>query len=64
MKNAPCNRRQDRTDLPGLPNIAHEILSHHERWDGSGYPYGKKGYDIPKLSRILAIVDAYDVYDT
>jgi len=61
MKKHPAiGARIAQTSL-GLPNIAHEILSHHERWDGSGYPYGKKGYDIPKLSRILAIVDAYDV---
>lgn len=61
MKKHPAiGARIAQTSL-GLPNIAHEILSHHERWDGTGYPYGKKGYDIPKLSRILAIVDAYDV---
>ncbi|MFW5981480.1 MAG: HD-GYP domain-containing protein, partial [bacterium] len=33
----------------------------HERWDGKGYPLGKKGLEIPLLSRIIAIVDAYDV---
>jgi len=43
-----------------LFHIAEDILSHHERWDGKGYPQGLKGKDIPKLARILAIVDAYD----
>jgi diguanylate cyclase (GGDEF)-like protein/PAS domain S-box-containing protein len=42
-------------------NIAEYILTHHERWDGKGYPQGLKGEDIPLLSRITAIADAYDV---
>lgn len=41
--------------------IAPYILAHHERWDGQGYPKGLKGNEIPLLSRILAVVDAYDV---
>ena len=41
--------------------IAEEILSHHERWDGSGYPNGLVGKDIPYLARIISIIDAYDV---
>ena len=36
------------------------IAHHHERWDGSGYPYGIKGTFIPLGSRVLAIADAYD----
>ncbi len=35
-------------------------LSHHERWNGTGYPYGLKGTAIPMESRILAIADQYD----
>jgi diguanylate cyclase (GGDEF)-like protein/PAS domain S-box-containing protein len=42
-------------------HIAEYILHHHERWDGLGYPMKLKGEDIPLLSRIMAIVDAYDV---
>jgi diguanylate cyclase (GGDEF)-like protein/PAS domain S-box-containing protein len=42
-------------------NIAEYILTHHERWDGTGYPQGLKGEDIPIVSRITAIADAYDV---
>jgi putative two-component system response regulator len=34
--------------------------SHHEKWDGSGYPYGLKGDEIPLQGRLMAIVDVYD----
>lgn len=45
---------------PELIPIAGWILSHHEWWNGHGYPFGLKGEDIPVESRIFAIVDAYD----
>lgn len=45
---------------PDLSGIADLILKHHERWDGSGYPLGLHGKDIPVECRILAIVDAFD----
>lgn len=45
---------------PELASIAEFILTHHERWDGTGYPLGLKGSEIPRHSRILAVVDAYD----
>lgn len=34
-------------------------LSHHENWDGSGYPYGKKGNEIPLSAQIVSVVSAY-----
>jgi HD-GYP domain-containing protein (c-di-GMP phosphodiesterase class II) len=40
---------------------ADKVLYHHEHWDGSGYPKGLEGENIPLLSRIISIVDAYDV---
>lgn len=44
-----------------LESPAREIaLLHHERMDGSGYPYGLKGKDIPFMARIVAIADVYD----
>ena len=41
--------------------VAEEILAHHERWDGKGYPRGLRGEDIPYLARLLNIIDSYDV---
>ena len=43
-----------------LRSIAPMIRSHHERWDGKGYPEGLAGHNIPLLSRMIALVDAYD----
>jgi putative two-component system response regulator len=40
------------------------ILSHHERWDGSGYPYGLVGEKIPVIARIVAIADSFDAMTT
>jgi HD-GYP domain-containing protein (c-di-GMP phosphodiesterase class II) len=36
------------------------IRSHHERWDGKGYPYGIAGLDIPEFARIAAVADVFD----
>lgn len=47
-------------NTPELAFIAEYILCHHERWDGRGYPSGLKGEEIPLLSRILAVADAFD----
>jgi len=44
-------------DLADIPSVA---APHHERWDGSGYPEGLSGADIPIGSRIIAVADAYD----
>lgn len=40
------------------------ILNHHERWDGSGYPYGLVGEKIPVIARIVAIADSFDAMTT
>lgn len=45
---------------PEFEKIADLILSHHERWDGKGYPRGLSGEQIPLQARILSVVDAYD----
>lgn len=45
---------------PELAHISDLILCHHERWDGSGYPQGLRAEEIPMLSRIISVVDAFD----
>ncbi|HHX59850.1 MAG TPA: diguanylate cyclase [Epulopiscium sp.] len=43
-----------------MSNLAYYVLSHHERYDGMGYPKGLKGEEIPLVSRIVTIANAYD----
>jgi putative nucleotidyltransferase with HDIG domain len=40
--------------------VASVVLTHHERWDGCGYPDGLSGEEIPLAARIIAVVDSYD----
>lgn len=47
-------------NIEGLKGNISVIRSHHERWDGNGYPDKLKGRDIPMLARIVAIADAFD----
>ena len=49
-------------DFPG--DVRSIIRNHHERWDGSGYPDGLKGDEIPFAARILCVADVYDALTT
>jgi response regulator RpfG family c-di-GMP phosphodiesterase len=58
-----CHPRLGAQWLESFPFLRHAsviIAHHHERWDGSGYPYGIRGPFIPFEARVLAIADAFD----
>lgn len=44
-----------------LINVAKSVLTHHERWDGKGYPLGLAKKEIPLMARIINVIDSYDV---
>jgi putative two-component system response regulator len=50
--------------MKNLAPVLPIIRNHHERWDGSGYPDGLRGEDIPLLARVLQIADIYDALTT
>ncbi|HVS03662.1 MAG TPA: HD domain-containing phosphohydrolase [Thermoanaerobaculia bacterium] len=50
----------EESHIPMLEMAAEIALSHHERWDGGGYPQGLSGEAIPQTARIVAVVDVYD----
>jgi putative two-component system response regulator len=53
-----ARKSEDDNELLDLARML--ALLHHERWDGSGYPFGLAGEDIPLEARIVAVVDTYD----
>jgi HD-GYP domain-containing protein (c-di-GMP phosphodiesterase class II) len=46
--------------IPGLEVARDLVLNHHEYWDGSGYPEGRRGAAIPRAARVFGIVDSYE----
>lgn len=54
-------RAEEELGTTDFVQMAREIaLSHHEHWDGTGYPFGLKGDDIPVSGRLMAVADVYD----
>jgi HD-GYP domain-containing protein (c-di-GMP phosphodiesterase class II) len=60
MRKHPQYGHEFLVHLPFLKNAADLVLSHHEKFDGSGYPRRLSGEDIPVGARVFAIVDAVD----
>ena len=47
-------------DIAPLEDVLPGVLYHHERWDGNGYPHGLSGENIPRIGRLLTVVDSFD----
>ncbi len=60
MKSHPEQGQKILHSIKKLSCVSDWLKSHHEKWDGSGYPQGLKGNEIPIYSRIIAIADTYD----
>ena len=61
MRGHPLLGEQIVARIPYLGGLARSVVAaHHERWDGTGYPQGLAGTDIPLAARIFAVVDAFD----
>jgi putative two-component system response regulator len=64
MKQHPVAGAKIVGSIKHLKEATNYVLYHHERWDGSGYPHGLQGRDIPVEGRLLAIADVYDALTT
>jgi putative two-component system response regulator len=60
MQTHPLRGEEICRPLPSLAPVLPLIRNHHERWDGSGYPDGLRGEEIPLLARVLQVADIYD----
>jgi HD-GYP domain-containing protein (c-di-GMP phosphodiesterase class II) len=60
MRNHPEIGARIVEGIPFLQDTLPVIRYHHERWDGSGYPFGLKEVDIPMQARIFAVADVFD----
>lgn len=60
IKQHPVIGAQILSSISESPYLSIGAESHHERYDGRGYPAGLKGNDIPEIARIIAVADAYD----
>ena len=60
IKKHPAVGAQILKNIKEMPELATGARWHHERYDGTGYPYGLAGDEIPEAARIIAVADAYD----
>lgn len=60
MRTHPIKGKEILGNKPFFRHAADIAVAHHERYDGSGYPYGLRGQQIPYSARIVAVIDVYD----
>jgi HD-GYP domain-containing protein (c-di-GMP phosphodiesterase class II) len=60
MKEHPVTAYKLLTPIPFLKKALEIPYSHHEKWDGTGYPQGLKGNNIPLAARVFAVADVWD----
>jgi response regulator RpfG family c-di-GMP phosphodiesterase len=60
MRLHPLHGQKLLRNIPFLDAASEVVVQHHEKWDGTGYPYGLRGEDINMGARIFAVVDAFD----
>ncbi|MFQ5856968.1 MAG: HD-GYP domain-containing protein [Anaerolineae bacterium] len=60
IRRHPASGAEIVSSFPEFTHAADYVRYHHERWDGSGYPHGLRGEEIPLGARIIAVADAFD----
>ena len=60
MRNHPLYGQQMLSGIEFLDGASRVVVQHHEKWDGSGYPWGLAGKEIDRNARIFAVTDAFD----
>ena len=60
MRNHPLYGQKILSGIEFLEGASRVVVQHHEKWDGSGYPWGLAGRDIDRNARIFAVADAFD----
>src|SRR5882762_2231111 len=60
MRNHPLYGQQILSGIKFLKRASRVVVQHHEKWDGSGYPWGLAGKEIDRNARIFAVTDAFD----
>jgi HD-GYP domain-containing protein (c-di-GMP phosphodiesterase class II) len=64
MKKHPIWSANFFAEIPGMDYLVDIVRHHHEKIDGSGYPDGLRGENIPKLSRIMTVADVFSALTT
>ena len=60
VREHPCKGRNILAPISSLAAVAAVVYHHHEHWDGTGYPDGLQGQEIPLMARIVGVADAFD----